>query len=73
MFYAIINYQFKTSELKNVEMLVKQTIQALKVLMIDWECAFLYNLWNYIPGRWSLKSPWKMVAIYCTNPEWTPC
>ena len=44
MFYAIINYQFKTSELKNVEMLVKQTIQALKVLMIDWECAFLYNL-----------------------------
>ena len=44
MFYAIINYQFKTSELKNVEMLVKQTIQALKVLIIDWECAFLYNL-----------------------------
>ena len=30
MFYAIINYQFKTSELKNVEKLVKQTIQALK-------------------------------------------
>ena len=22
---------------------------------------------------WSLKSPWKMVAIYCMNPEWTPC
>ena len=30
MFYAIINYQFKTSELKNVEKLVKQTVQALK-------------------------------------------
>ena len=30
MFYAIINYQFKTSELKNVENLVKQTVQALK-------------------------------------------
>ena len=30
MFYAIINYQFKTSELKNVEDLVKQTVQALK-------------------------------------------
>ena len=30
MFYAIINYQFKTSELKNVEELVKQTVQALK-------------------------------------------
>ena len=30
MFYAIINYQFKTSELKNVEKLVKQTVQALE-------------------------------------------
>ena len=30
MFYAIINYQFKTSELKNVEKLVTQTVQALK-------------------------------------------
>ena len=26
MFYAIINYQLKTSELKNVEKLVKQTV-----------------------------------------------
>ena len=30
MFYALINYQFKTSELKDVEKLVKQTFQALK-------------------------------------------
>ena len=30
MFYAIIDYQFKISELKNVEKLVKQTVQALK-------------------------------------------
>ena len=30
MFYAIINYQFKTSGLKNVEKLVKQTVQASK-------------------------------------------
>ena len=30
MFYAIINYQFKASELKNVKKLVKQTVQALK-------------------------------------------
>ena len=30
IFYAIINYQFKTIELKNVEKLVKQTVQALK-------------------------------------------
>ena len=29
MFYAIINYQLKTSELKNVERLVKQTVYAL--------------------------------------------
>ena len=30
MFNAIINYQFKTSELKNVEKLVKQTINAFR-------------------------------------------
>ena len=30
MFYAIINYQFKASELKNVEMLMKQTVKALE-------------------------------------------
>ena len=30
MFYAIINCQFKTSELKNVQKLVKQTVQVLK-------------------------------------------
>ena len=30
MFYAVINHEFKTSELKNVEKLVKQTVQALK-------------------------------------------
>ena len=30
MFYAIINYQFKASELKNVQKMVKQTDQALE-------------------------------------------
>ena len=30
MFYALINCQFKTSELKNVEKLVRQSVQALK-------------------------------------------
>ena len=30
MFYAVINYQFQTNELKNIEKLVKQTVQALK-------------------------------------------
>ena len=33
LFYAIINYQFKTSELENVEKLVKQKGQALNVLL----------------------------------------
>ena len=49
MFYAIINYQFKTSELKNVQKMVKQIDQALL------EGAFMYNLAIYIPRRWSLK------------------
>ena len=53
MYYAItrINHQFKRSELKNVEKLVKQTFQALQpyknrivLIRIDWKCAFLYNL-----------------------------
>ena len=30
MFYETINYQFKASELKNVQKMVKQTEQALK-------------------------------------------
>ena len=30
MFWAMINYQFTTGELKNVEKLVKQTVKALK-------------------------------------------
>ena len=30
MFYAIIKYQFKASELKNVEKLMKQTVKALE-------------------------------------------
>ena len=44
IFYTLINYQFKTRELKNVEKLVKQTFQDLSLISIDWECAFLYNL-----------------------------
>ena len=31
MFYALINYQFMTNELKNIDKLVKQTVQALKL------------------------------------------
>ena len=30
MFYTVIYYQFKTSELKNEEKLVKQTVHALR-------------------------------------------
>ena len=30
MFHAIINHEFKTSELKNEEKSVKQTVKALK-------------------------------------------
>ena len=35
---------------------------------MDWKFAFLFSLWNYIPGRWSLKSPLKMVAVFCMKP-----
>ena len=41
MFYAIINYQFKTSGLKNVEKLAKQTVQALVHFCIICEIIFL--------------------------------
>ena len=30
LLYTIINYEYKTSELKNVEKLAEQTVQALK-------------------------------------------
>ena len=30
MLYTIIDYEYKTSELKNVEKLVEQTVKALK-------------------------------------------
>ena len=61
MFFAIINNQFKTSELKTVEKLVKQTVQALKPYynrLGMW--GFLYNLWNYIPS-----GPWKVLKNGC--------
>ena len=35
LFFAKINYQFKTSELKNVEKLVEQTGQVFKVVL-EW-------------------------------------
>ena len=67
--YIWINYQFKTSKLKNVKKLMKPAFLALKSrFRMDWECTFLYNLWNYIPGRWSLKiesGPWKVLKNSC--------
>ena len=53
MFYAIINYQFKRSERKNVEKLVKQTVQALEPYKNRLGmCVFVQS---YIPSEWSLK------------------
>ena len=45
-------------------MLSDTTFFACCPIRMDWECAFLYNLWYYIPGRWTLKSeciPWKVL------------
>ena len=39
MFYAIVNYQFKTSELKN-----DGEANSSSLIRIDWGCAFLHNL-----------------------------
>ena len=47
-FYARI----KTSELKNVEKLGEETVQACKCGL---QMCILYNLCNYISSRWSLK------------------
>ena len=48
----------------------------LKVsVSVDWEFAVLYNLWNYIPGRWSLKiecGPWRVLWNSC-NFLYEPC
>ena len=48
MFYAIINYQFKGSELKNVEKMVKQTVQALEPCKNSLEmCIFVQSVKLY--------------------------
>ena len=46
---------------------------------MDWEYAFLYNLWRYIPGMlslkiklmWSLKSLWKVLKKWLQFFVWT--
>ena len=48
MFYAIINYQCKRSELKNVERLMKQTVQALEPYKNTLEmCIFVQSVKLY--------------------------
>ena len=60
VFYARINYQFKTSELKNLEKLVEQTVQAL--LCFSKTCEL-----------WSSKAAFTVIAFFdmyglkCTN------
>ena len=44
MFYAIINYQVKTSELKNLEAGEANSSSLKSLIRIDWQCAFLYSL-----------------------------
>ena len=52
VFYGIINYQSKTSELKNVEKLVEQTVQALQSCLNELGmCIFV----RCVKCRWSLK------------------
>ena len=48
MFYAVINYQCKRSELKNVERLVKRTVQALEPYKNTLEmCSFVQFVKSY--------------------------
>ena len=67
IFYARIYYQFiKTSELKNVELLVKETVQALNIKALlekDWEYMYFCTMCTEIKKKvvlenlmWSLKS-----------------
>ena len=74
MFSAIINYQFKTSELKNVEKLVKQTVKALKPYG-NWLGMCIYVLsvkFSLVGGPWkfnvALEKSLKIVAISCMKP-----
>ena len=47
---------------------------SLKALLEYWECAFLYNPWNNIPRRWSLKilcGPLKVLEKWLHFFGWT--
>ena len=52
VFYARINYQFKTSELKIVEKSWwSKQFKFLSPVSLDWECTFMYEFVTYSPGR----------------------
>ena len=44
LFDAIINYQFKTSQLKNVEKVVKESVQSFNVLL-EWIWSVHFCTW----------------------------
>ena len=75
MFHAIFNYEVKTSELENEEKSVKQTVQALKSyqnrlgICIFVQSVKLYSQLVVLENlMWPLKSPSKIIAIFCMKP-----
>ena len=57
-------YQLRQEYWKIEKIWCSKQFKPLSPGRMNWECAFLYNLWNYIPGRWSLKikcGPWKVL------------
>ena len=63
LFYVIVNYQFKTSELKNAEKVEEQTVQALKAcknglgMCIFVQSVKLHSWKSNVILEKSLKSP----------------
>ena len=58
LFHARINYQFKTSELKNVKKLVEETLQALwSCYRMDMKNKHFFTMCEitFLVSRWSLK------------------
>ena len=46
LFYAIVNYQFKTRESKNERRWWSKQFKPLSPIRMDWKRAFLYNLYE---------------------------
>ena len=60
LFFAKITYQFKTSELKNVEKLVEQTAQAFKVLL---EWTGNVHFCTICEIKFLVGGPWKLNVV----------